>query len=449
MLLKRLRQREKLYDETKIDRFEPNRAQAPFLASRARITAFIAANKIGKTTAGVIRLLRFALQGGKVCRVISGLGFEKGVRDTIVPEIRKWCPPSRLLREKPNSQGVTVKMYLMGLNGQESVISFMSSEQDPMAFEGDLIDACWIDEPVPKFCYVGSLRGLLVSNGPLWFTLTPLTEPWIYNEIYCSNDPEIQCFQGSIWDALVEHGGHLTKAQADSFVSKIPDDERDARVFGAFKHLIGRVYGEYNERIHRIEPFVIPPHWPVWCSIDPHQRKPNAALYMAVSPEEEWFICNEVYFRGGIQDFGKEVLEISRQYRTVAQLIDTSAETPDWNRRETARTLLEKVGVKTRLARKKNQKTAGRLVIKQALEGIDGEGPDGTRGKPWLYVFNTCKRTHWEFMNYVWDNKRDPDSQGVLEEPKKVNDEMMDNLNYIVVEKPRYARAPVLSLPGH
>ncbi|HEX5033142.1 MAG TPA: terminase family protein [bacterium] len=449
LLLKQLRIREKLHDDTKLQRFVPNRAQAPFLSCTARITAFIAANKIGKTTAGVKKTLDFVLEKGRIFRVISGLGFEKGIRDTIIPELKKWLPPSRLLREKPNSQGVTVKLYVLAYNGEESVISFMSADQDPMAFEGDLIDGAWIDEPVPKYCYTGTLRGLLVSNGPLWFTLTPLTEPWIYNDIYQSLDPEIQCFQGSIHDALKEHGGHLTKEQVESFISKLPDDERPARVLGEFKHLIGRVYGEYDPRIHRIEPFYIPPHWPVWCSIDPHQRKPHAALFMAVSPEEEWFICNEVYFKAGIQDFGKEVLAVGRQYNMAAYLIDTSSETPDWNRRETARSQLEKIGLHTRLARKKNQKSAGRMIIKQALAGLDGGGSIEGRGStPWLYVFNTCKRTHFEFMNYVWDDRRNPDAQGILEEPKKVNDEMMDDLNYIVVDKPRYSRPGIRSITG-
>lgn len=386
----------------------------------------------------MIDLLRFALKGNKVCRVIASLGFEKGVRDIIIPEIKKWLPKSRLIKEKPNSQGITVKMYLRGDEG-ESVLSFMSGEQDDMTFEGDMTDYVWIDEPIRRSVYISCLRSLIVSKGPLIFTLTPLTEPWIYQDLYCARDPEIECIQGSIYDALIEKGGHLTKEQIESFVSKIPESERPARVNGEFKHLIGRVYKAFDPKIHVVENFRIPFDWPVWCAIDPHTRKPNAALWLAISPEEEWYVCNEVYFQGGIEDFGHEVKRISRQYNTVCHLIDTSSETPDWNKRETARTLLERIGLRTRLARKKNQKESSRFIVQQALEGKDGTDI------PWLYVFQSCKRTQFEFLNYVWDDFKEPERSGVKEEPRKVNDDVLDGLHYIVVEKPKYKRPQILN----
>lgn len=391
------------------------------------------------TTAGVIKLLKFALIGGKVCRVIGSLGFDKGIRDTILPEIKKWIPKSRLIKEKPNSQGIITRMIIRGDNGKESVISLMSGEQDDMSFEGDLTDMVWIDEPCRRSIYIASLRSLLVSNGPLFFTLTPLSEPWIYNDIFLSTDPDIESFQGSIYDALKENGGHLDRDAAESFISKIPEDERPARIFGEFKHLMGRVYKNYNANIHRIPAFQIPKTWPVYVAIDPHQRKPNAALYLAVSPEERWYICNEIYFKAGIEDFGREVLDVNRGYSIARIVIDTSSETPDWNKRETARSMLAKIGLHTALARKKNQKIPSRMMVQQALEGKDGTG------EPWLFLFDTCRQTHHEFMNYVWDDKGKSESDGLTEEVKKINDELMDCLHYIVVEHPRYKTPRILN----
>lgn len=440
MLLKGLRKKESEFNETKLSRVKLNRAQKPFVESKKRITAFIAANKIGKTTAGVFKMAPIALEGGKVCRIVGSLGFERGVRDTIYPELMKWFPPSRILKQKPNSQGIITRINILGYNGKESVISFMSGDQDDMAFEGDITDAVWIDEPCKKAIYTACLRSLLVKNGPLFFTLTPLSEPWIYNEIFLSNDPEIEVFQGSIYDALIENGGHLSKDAVDSFVSKIPESERDSRVYGKFKHLIGRVYESYKPEIHRVPKFQIPKSWPVWCAIDPHMRKPNAALFLTVSPDEEWFVCNEIYWNAGIEDFGKEVLQVASQYNMVAFLIDSSAQTTDWEKKETARSRLAKVGLSTRLARKKNQKDSAIHIVKQALEGKNESK------KPWLYIFDTCRRTHFEFMNYVWDENKNPDTDGVSEKVKKVNDEMMDCLHYIVVERPRHSIPRIITL---
>lgn len=436
----------KQLDESKIERFlsgkswpRPNRPQREFIESKARITALVAANKIGKSSIAAILTIRDALKGGKICRVIGSLGFERGIRDTIVPEIKKWIPHTRLLKEKMNSQGVTTQMIISGDNGKDSIISFLSGNQDEKDFEGDLVDSCWIDEPCRRSIYYATLRALLMSNGPLRLTMTPLSEPWIYNEIECSNDPEVKVIHGILEDALIENGGHMTREQFDSFVSKLPEDEYEARVMGRYRHLLGRVYKRFNLNEHVVQPFKIPRSWPVWCSIDPHQRKPHAALWLACSPEEEWFLCDELYMKAGIEEFGNHVANKSQNYNMIRTVIDTSSETMDWNRRETARSILEReCHLKLSLARKRNNKEPGRLLIQQALEGRDGTN------KPWLKVFSTCERTIFEFQNYVWDDNKNPDKAGILEEPRKVNDEMMDNLNYIVVEKPRYSRPRII-----
>lgn len=436
-----LLEKEKIWEETKLERFKPNRAQEPFIQSKAKIQLFCASNKIGKTTGGVIKTWKFVKKGGVVFRIIGSLGFERGIRDTIYPEILKWFPKNRIKQTKTNSQGVVVRMIIRGDNGKDSIISFLSGEQDDMSFEGDLIDGAWIDEPCRKAIYIATLRGLMISNGPLFFTLTPISEPWIYNDLWlkASEDKDIETFPGALEDALEEHGGHLSQASMDSFVSKLTEEEKEARIYGRFKHLMGRVFKAFDENIHVIPKFFIPPHWPVWCAIDPHTRKANAAVWLAIGPDAK-YVCNEVYWKAGIDEFGKLVKEISAQYNTVCTLIDTSSETPDWARRETARTMLEKVGVRTRLARKRNQKETGRLMIQQHLEGKT----DDTEGKPTLYVFDTCKRMRFEFLNYIYDDFNDPDSQGVKEEPKKINDDLIDGLHYILVERPRHTAAPIL-----
>ena len=234
--LKLLLMKEQLWEETKAERFIPNRAQKPFMESKARIRAFVAANKLGKSAAGAVLAWRYAKQGGKVLRIIGGLGFERGVRDVIIPEMRKWIPKTRIIAEKLNSQGVVIRMTVKGDNGENSVFSFMSGEQEDQSFEGDIIDFAWIDEPVKKGIYTATLRGLMMTNGPMILTLTPLKEPWIYNDIWSSTDKDIECFPGELEDALKENGGHLDRASMESFVSKLTADEIDARVHGKFKH---------------------------------------------------------------------------------------------------------------------------------------------------------------------------------------------------------------------
>ena len=417
------------------------------------------------TCAGVIETWRFVKQGGRVFRIVGSLGFARGIRDTIYPELLKWIPPDRIKSERRNTQGVVERMVLEGDNGHDSVISFLSGEQREIAFEGDIIDGAWIDEPPPRYIYIATLRALLVTNGPIWFTMTPMAEPWIYNDVFCSTDPDISCITGSMEEALTENGGHLSRNAMESFITKLDEDEIEPRVYGHFRHLVGRVYPTFTPEKHVVKPFFIPKQWPVWCAIDPHTRKPNVAIWVAISPEEVLYVINEVYWRVGIDSFGREVKRVSEQYNTVCTLIDTSGESPDWNRRATARSILLAVGVKTRLARKNNLKEPSRLLIKQHLSGISEDdwmvqsdrfnqrryanGPlvsTKEPNEPTLKVFASCKRIQFEFFNYVYQDYRDPASRGVSEEPKKIHDDALDLLGYIVVEQPTHSTAPAKNI---
>jgi len=433
-----LKEKKKWKAENKLTTFIPNKAQRPFYESEAKVHAFLAANKIGKTTVCVVKMLNFLIEKPRVYRVITGLSYGSGIRDIIVPEVMKWCPPSRIIESRKNSDGAIISMKIKASGGSSS-LTFMSADQDDLAFEGAVLDGAWIDEPVRQGIYTATLRGLLTTGGKLMMSLTPLEEPWIYNDIFLKSKstPHIECFQGSMYDATKENGGHLTLDDINTFISTIPKDEIGPRVRGEFRHLLGRVYKEYNEEVHVIDPFYIPPHWPVYCAIDPHQRKPNVALFVAVSPDEKLYVCNEIFMPSNIEDFGEEVLAVGRQYNWVKTVIDTSSETLDWHRKETARTMLTKIGLDTTLARKHNQKEAARIKVKLLLEGRQD-------GKPDLYIFRNCKRIRHEFMNYVWNNHKDPASQGVKEEPKKVNDDALDCLHYIVVENPKHNKSEIL-----
>ncbi len=54
-----------------------------------------------------------------------------------------------------------------------------------------------------------------------------------------------------------------------------------------------------------------------------------------------------------------------------------------------------------------------------------------------LFVFENCVRLHRELQLYTYQrNKRD--AQKILEEPEKKFDDQIDNLRYILSEKPDY-----------
>lgn len=413
------REKERIEEENKLWRMKPNKGQSCFMASNKKIRAFIAANKVGKTASAAVIVLRYVLERGRVAKVIGSLGWDAGVRDVIWPEIQKWCPKGSIIETRTGSKGVISQLKLKAKDGNVSTIKFMSGDQDPMSFEGDLCDIAWIDEPCKRDIYAATLRALLISNGPMIFTLTPLEEPWVYNDIFLASerDSNIGVYQASMYDATIENGGHLTVKQVEEYESQLPVDERGPRVYGEFRHLVGRVFKEYDEVLHVVRPFTVPRNWDVLCGIDLHQQKPHGVIWVAFPRDsKDIYVINEVYYKCGLEDLAKEIKRVSSFYNVVRFVIDSSAEVMDWNRRHTARSLLRDYGVPTVLARKYNNKETARFMIQDAL--IHKR----------LKIFKSCVRTRFEFVNYIWDK----DIEGKV---KKVNDDLLDPLQYVIIEK--------------
>lgn len=335
-----------------------------------------------------------------------------------MPKIKSVVGTYDIKRIKNNSNGTPTTIYWR--NG--SITHLMSAEQDDDKFEGTTIDFVWIDEPVRRNIYIGLKRGMLTTEGHLWMTCTPLDEPWIYEEIYVpwaeGRDSDIEVFEGTS-----DENDKISKEAKEEFRRRLTADEYDARWLGKFRHLSGRVFKEYSMDRHFIEPFVIPYHWPVWTAIDPHRNKPHAVVFIAISPDNLKYICNEIFLKCTVNELAAYILDIGSQYRVVNRLIDTSAQEQGWGKL-TCRQMLSQAGVKTKLAQKKNLKNSGILLINQLFK--DDE----------MFVFNTCKRTHKEFMNQVYKkNKRDV--QNPFEEPEKKWDDCTDGVRYILVENPK------------
>lgn len=423
-LLHSLLMKERLLLENK--KFVPNEGfQERFYRSRKRLRFCFAGNQSGKTTVGARELRDLALgvhpykkvRVPNISFIVSGQGFQTGIVKTIVPKLREISGLSDIKRIKNNSQGIPVEIQWK--NG--SITHLMSTDQDDMSFEGTTFDFGWIDEPVRRDIFVGLWRGVMARGGMIFFTGTALEEPWLYDEIYLkwkNGDPLIECFEGSSYENKA-----VSVDKIKEFESLLTSDEKETRIHGKFKHMSGRVIKEYEQERHVVPAFSVPPHWPVWAAIDPHRNKPHSVIWVACSPSNVFYVCNEMYYKCTIDELADWVLKINSQYNVVETLIDTSAQEDGWNR-VSARSLLAEKGLYTKLAQKRNKKGSGILMINQLFK------------EDRLFVFRTCKRMQKELLMYVYKKTRD---SKVLEEPEKNWDDTIDPLRYILVESPRYS----------
>ena len=67
----------------------------------------------------------------------------------------------------------------------------------------------------------------------------------------------------------------------------------DARARGLFTHMAGSVFKEFDRSVHVIQPFPIPSSWPVYCTIDPHDAKPDFVTWAAQGPNGDMYFFAE------------------------------------------------------------------------------------------------------------------------------------------------------------
>lgn len=124
---------------------------------------------------------------------------------------------------------------------------------------------------------------------------------------------------------------------------------------------------------------------PIYCGMDTHVRKPNAALWMAVLPNEDWYIFDEMWERVDVYQMARMMLRREEDYRVIDRVIDPSANAPDKTRN------MQPVSVLLRQAGLTGLRTADRHKI--GINHLQAKMEPGKGGRPGLYVHPRCKRT--------------------------------------------------------
>lgn len=240
---------------------------------------------------------------------------------------------------KKNEKGIIVQITVQStLDGlpRESVVYFdtvKSFKQSPAGFESSDWDFVHIDEPVMKELWVAVSRGLIDRGGCSWWLLTPIKEPWMYNEIKedAKRQPDIYWW----FEATMDDNPVLADEDKELYLSQLPEDERQARRDGTpLAH--GRlVFGDYKEDYHMVE--VPPKDWAgykppfkdmVVYAIDTHPQTPHAVLFISVDKAGEIDIYDEIFEKCKIEELCKMIKQRLEGTRVQYGLAEPAA----WNR---------------------------------------------------------------------------------------------------------------------
>jgi hypothetical protein len=466
LLLKRrklqlLREKARLKKECGVAFYTPHEKQQAFHeAAWARRRMFAAGNRTGKSTAGCaedcgyfmgerlwypkdhplrkLGIPDYPTKGivvcadwGKVDSVFTGQGASGQVG-----KLWKLLPPGFVVKTKKTSNGVID--YLEGANG--SLVRFetvRSYKQDAMSAESEDWDWAHYDEPVPKGLRDAIARGGMDRGMKEWYTLTPLSELWIYDLFFPRDGSNAGLFtelDGGVFQseenrswairASTFDNPYLNEVEMADFEKELTDDVRQCRIHGIPLELSGLVYKEfkYNEHVltevpHGWADFNSPPasEYVLYLSIDVHFKKPHAVLFCFVNPLDQCFFAYEVFQAGTISQLCELIREKAAPYRLAPIKCDPLAWTPD----PVTGSCMAREFVRNGIAVHKASKALdfGILAVKEAL-----------RTPGYLHFSPNLKRTLYEFNNYVYNHQTN--------KPIAEDNDMMEALYRLMINRP-------------
>jgi phage terminase large subunit-like protein len=423
--------------------------QEPFHRSPARIRILLGGNRGGKTTAGGCEAIAHSLgfrpwleESDPFYRVLNAEGdpiavpnvgtvlgesYKVSIERAIWPTLSEWLPPGLISKIGRSQQGAVDKIVYS--NG--SSVNFMTYNQNPKEFEAFKAHWSWYDEPPPHPIFVANERSLVDYSGRSWFTLTPVRQPWIWEDLVGNADESdtVDVFTMSAWD-----NPHVPRASLEHYFSSIKDpDERRSRELGVFLHLQGRVFPMWEARPPYYVPYFEPKRdWVRVCGIDPHPRKPVAVLWAAISPVSDfWYVYRELYddTLGSVKKVTSRIHELERGEgrKDPFRIIDPSALENELTSESSVYEQFANEDIFCELAGRWDKD--GRIRLTRDMFAIDP-----VYKRPRIVVMDSCRRLKFELMNYIYDDwaARLRDEKDPKPEVVKKDDDLIDCLMYLV-----------------
>jgi len=221
-------------------------------------------------------------------------------RDVAQRKILQYLPTSRIEKivmvsgGQDNAENGIIDFILVRSEcGGLSRIGFKSCDQGREKFQGTSLDYVWFDEEPPEEIYKECRMRVLDNYGDIFGTMTPLKGmTFVYDEIYLNkfNDPNVWC-EFISWD----DNPYISKQAKEQMKVSLSADELKTREHGEFLDFGGRVYPEFDENVHVIEPFDIPYDWQDKLSIDPGLKNPLSCHWYAVDYDGNVYVVAEHY----------------------------------------------------------------------------------------------------------------------------------------------------------
>ena len=414
--------------------YKPHLKQESFHRCSKRNRWVFGGNRSGKTECGAVEAVYMARgihpyrqNKDNVSGWVVSLSLQVQ-RDVAQAKILNYINPdwivdvSMLSGKASNPRGGVIDFItIKNVFGGTSRIGFKSCEAGREKFQGTSLDFVWFDEEPPRDIYEECRMRVLDKKGDLFGTMTPLLGlTFIYNQIYLNEGKDDE-----IWHTSIEWADnpYLDQTEVEKVSKTLSESELASRRYGKFAQAKGLVYYEFNEAVHVIEPFSIPPDWYDLISIDPGLNNPLSAHWYAVSPDGVVYVIAEHYKAGKDIDWHSDAIKtICRRLGwplgfggRIEALIDSAAGAKTLASSKSVVELFFDKGIAVNPNVNKDI-FAGIARVKSYLVG-EGNGPK-------IYIFNTCVELIKEIKSYAW---------GAGDNPQKKDDHALDELRYYIM----------------
>ena len=448
------------YECEKFRYYEPNGKCEEYInavgSAENFIILFSAANGVGKTaaSANIVAHICFGKESEnkyfnlplfkafpfpKKGRIVSD---PTNIEKNVIPALKEWFPEGRYKTRKGNKKYESIWETDNGFD-----FDIMTYDQDPKEFEGATLGWIWLDE-IPTESIFKALVARLRKGGVIFISATPITgSAWLYDHIIANPDKDMQLkgqrvyIEADVEAACKQHGirGHLEHEHIQRMIAEYSEDEKQARIYGKFQHLVGLRFKTFTRNVHVIRPFDIDrQNFCVYEALDPHPRNPDMVNWLAVDSRGRKIICNELWIKcqGGTEELSQRIKEKADMYRIVRRIADPSAFITDQHTEKSLATRLNKFGLVYEEATKNRVMSDRRIEDALAYQKFGEEYIKS----PELYIFDTCLRTIYEFEHLRWEEWQGKiaDRKDQREKAMDKDDHSIENIGRLLFQEPQF-----------
>lgn len=403
------------------------------------------------------------------------------VKNTQYPEFKKWLPTSLLKKDitARNTSIIVADPY----GGSDIIVEFVSYNQGVQGQAGVQRMSVWCDESPPPDLFQEQLPRLIAEDGDIVLTYTPIDKSsWLFDSYYekarkyyrtkaitnflekTKKEPVPQV-EGTdseldivVIQAATDDNPTLKVEAINALLGVNIDDPDDLAIrrYGIFKQLSGRIFKEFDYRIHSIQwgeyfPEGIPNDWTHARGIDYHPQTDWHCGMASLSPQNEMFIWGELRIspeRYTTREITHSLAVLCKDYKFRLNLIDPLSEAikkdtvsiKDDLNNDMLHLKKEGVGTGGYFQSWDTKGERGRDAVRERLKNsklckrpfnnkvVNEDG--NTVYLPTLWVLNTCRVSADYLKNWRWEEWSDAKS-ATTKDKKNTPEQKFSHMNMV------------------